>query len=413
MNLYRPKYRDRKTGELHETPRWYIDFHDHHGTRQRFKCDIDEDTTKESGRMIVDLVKCRKRKVQPRDKLWNWLMELPADAQERLVKLYLADQEWFPALYKPERIEDHILAFEQWLMTSKSRNGFHRNKKHVQNTLSRIRAIMIGCLFEDWEDITPAAVESFLGGLQIGAKTYNAYLTAVKFFCKWAVQNSRSKFSPIQFMVRLNSPNEEKRRGLTADEVSRLLEATVKAPERYGMAGLDRGILYRVGLETGYRAGELRNLTAGCFDTKKATVKLDARFCKDRQDALQLITLALAKQLEGYLRGRADDEPAFALGQWTRTAEMIQEDAIEAGIAIKDRSGLEIVFHSLRHTLRTELVRARIAEPIIDRILRHKPQGIGQRLYTHVAPFEIRAAIEKLPAYPWPGDLQLEKRKVE
>ncbi|MFC1604745.1 tyrosine-type recombinase/integrase, partial [Planctomycetota bacterium] len=310
-------------------------------------------------------------------------------------------------------LKDHIAAFENWLKSSKARSGFHRNKKHIENTLARIRAIVDGCRFDGWQDITPAAVESFLGGLQIRNKTYNAYLTAFKFFCKWAVKNGRSEFSRIQYMDKLNTPNEEKHRALTAEEVVRLLSATVKAPERYGMTGLERAVLYRVAIETGFRAGELRHLTVGCFDLKKAIVMLDAKYCKDRLSASQFITIALASSLDDYFKGRESNGPAFNLGQWTRTAEMIQEDAIEAKIPVKDKSGLELVLHSTRHTLETTLSQARISQAVIDRIMRHKPQGIGQRIYTHVSPFEIRAAIEKLPAYPWPGDIQkAEKAKI-
>jgi len=45
MNFYRPTFKDRKTGALRETERWYIDFRDHHGTRQRFAGDADKHTT--------------------------------------------------------------------------------------------------------------------------------------------------------------------------------------------------------------------------------------------------------------------------------------------------------------------------------------------------------------------------------
>jgi len=176
--------------------------------------------------------------------------------------------------------------------------------------------------------------------------------------------------------------------------------------ERYGMTGIDRAVLYRVAIETGFQVNELKHLTVGCFNLKKAIVKLDAKFCKDRRDAEQFITLALAKQLEGCFDGRGDNELGFSLGKWTRTAEMIQEDAIEAKVPVKDKSGPELEFHSTRHSLETELSNARITQAVIDRIMRHKPQGIGQRIYTHVSPFQIRSAVEKLPAYPWPGDLQ-------
>ena len=87
MNLYHAKFKDRKSGRLCETPRWYCDFRDHHGTRQRFACDLDEADAKTMGRHLEDLVNCRKRGIQPQDKLWTWMLSRDAIVQAKLVKM--------------------------------------------------------------------------------------------------------------------------------------------------------------------------------------------------------------------------------------------------------------------------------------------------------------------------------------
>ncbi|MFC1604312.1 tyrosine-type recombinase/integrase, partial [Planctomycetota bacterium] len=308
---------------------------------------------------------------------------------------------------------DSIIAdYEIWLRITKGKNGFRRSEKHISNTMSKIRAIVNGCKFRTWDDIRKSAVETYLGRLSISTGYYNLFVQAIKQFCRWCVRENKAEYSPVQFLERLSMPDEEKRQALSYEAVCRLLTATAKAPDRYGMSGLERAILYIVAVQSGLRANELRHLTVGDFDAKKATLTLKAEYCKDRRGACQFITLALASHLSDYIDGRDGKDPLF--GMWSqRTAEMIKADAIDAGLPLIDDKGRELVFHSTRHTLRTELVRCRISESIIDRILRHKPQGIGQRIYTHVSPFEIRAAIEKLPAYPWPGDIQkAEKAKV-
>jgi len=132
MNLYRPKFKDRKTGAMVETPRWYVDFRDHHATRQRFVGDTDRHATAELGRMLEDLVRCRKRGVMPKDRLWNWLMGLPTDLQERLVNLDLAERQWFLELRESERLLDWIDDFETWLKTSKAKSGYRRNRNRSQ-----------------------------------------------------------------------------------------------------------------------------------------------------------------------------------------------------------------------------------------------------------------------------------------
>jgi site-specific recombinase XerD len=57
----------------------------------------------------------------------------------------------------------------------------------------------------------------------------------------------------------------------------------------------------------------------------------------------------------------------------------------------------QVVFHSFRHTVRSQLVERGIAETVIDRLLGHESAGsIGARVYTHVATSQLRAAIESL-----------------
>jgi integrase len=267
-----------------------------------------------------------------------------------------------------------------------------------------VRNIVTGCGFKTWADIAQSRIESFLGGLDIQVGTYNGYVASFKQFCMWCVRDGKATHSPVQFLDRIRAPHKEKRRPLAFDEVCRLLETTSNSGRQHRMKGLERAVLYLVGIVTGCRANELRQLTVGSFDLAKAIIKLDAKYCKDRRDATQLLPMALVPSLKDFLAGRDPMDPAFNL-LTKRTAAMLQRDAVEAGLPIIDGDGRELVFHSLRHTLRTELVKARVTEAVIDRIMRHKPAGVGQRFYTHVTDFEIREAIERLPEYPWPAEL--------
>jgi len=214
----------------------------------------------------------------------------------------------------------------------------------------------------------------------------------------------------VQNLDRVRDPDNDKRQALSFDQVGRLLAVSANGPEVEGISGMERAVLYRVAIETGFRANELRQLRVGSFDLDKAKVKLEARHCKDRRDATQSITLALAGRLADYF---ADGTPFAAFNlKMTRTAQVLQADAVEAGLPLVDDKGRKLVFHSLRHTLRDELRRARVAESVIDAIMRHKPTGIGQRFYSHVTDFEKREAVERLPSYPWPGDIVQQAKKA-
>jgi len=411
MNLFKPKFRDRKTGQLVETPRWYYDFRDHFGIRQRFRGSEDEHETAELGKMIEDLVRCRKRKVQPKDKLWTWLMGIEPDVQKRLVKLDLAERQWFAQLTQGERLSAWVDEYENWLRKSKGKRGYHRNQTYVEVTMTRIRNIVNGCGFTTWPDIRKGSIETYLGGLSITTGTFNGYVTSIKTFCMWCVREGKADFSPVQFLDRLAKSDKEKRQALGFDKVCRLLTAAVNGPVIRHMTGMERAVLYRIAIETGYRVNELRNLTVADFDKKKSTISQQAKYCKDRRDATQPITMALASSLTDYLEGRDTTGPIFAYVP-DRTAEMIQADAIKARLSLIDDQGRELVFHSLRHTLREELRKGRVAESVIDNIMRHKPAGVGQRFYTHITDFEIREAIERLPEYPWPGDIVEQAKKA-
>lgn len=56
-----------------------------------------------------------------------------------------------------------------------------------------------------------------------------------------------------------------------------------------------------------------------------------------------------------------------------------------------------IVFHSFRHTVRSQLSTARVSEIIIDRLLGHEVQGsVGASVYTHIDINALKDAIESL-----------------
>ncbi|MDI9444358.1 MAG: tyrosine-type recombinase/integrase, partial [Planctomycetota bacterium] len=362
-------------------------------------------------KIVDDLVKSGKRGQKPQESTHRALQTLAPEIQRRLIDLHLAESSWFAALSQGERLSAWLDEYENWLRSSRTRTGFLRNKDHVQTVMHRIRSIVDGCDFRTWGDIRKSAVETYLGGLSVSLRTHVGYIAAIKAFCTWAVDDERADYSPLQKLRRITVPDREARRPLSADEVGRLLAATVNQPKRYGMSGFDRAVLYRLAFETGFRRNELRHIRPADIDLSKAVVRLAAEHCKDRRDAVQPITMALAASLAGYLADRGPTDRVFVL-RTEHTARMIQLDATAAGLPIVDAEGRQLVFHSTRHTLRTELERARVSDGVIDSIMRHKPGGVGKRFYRHVHDFERREAIERLPEYPWPGALLAQAKKA-
>lgn len=356
MNIYRPTFKDRTTGKRKLCPRHYLDFRDHLRQRQRFRAFESKDETEALARIVSDLVVSRNRGQKPEEATHRALQTLPEQVQRRLVDLDLCEPSWLSGFAaEHDRLSVWIDEFEDWLKTSRGKSGYKRNAIHVSVTMHRIRSIAAGCGFKTWGDITKSKVENYLGTLEVALSTHNGYVTAWKHFCTWVVRDGRAEFSPCQFLDRVTVSHKETRRPLAADEVAKLLAATVNSRRRYCLSGFDRAVLYRVAIETGFRRNELRHLTTESFELDKGVVHLAAQHCKDRRDCRQPITLALASRLQAYLTDKEPTEPVWAF-RTPKTALMIQRDATAAGLSIMDAEGRELVFHSTRHTLRTELV---------------------------------------------------------
>jgi integrase len=98
------------------------------------------------------------------------------------------------------------------------------------------------------------------------------------------VKEGRAIESPVTHLATLSTEVDRRRiRGaLTQDEARKLLTATFQAKPIYSMKGTERALLYRLAIETGLRAGELRSLTAESFAAKSRTIIVQAAHSKRR-----------------------------------------------------------------------------------------------------------------------------------
>ncbi|MFC1766456.1 tyrosine-type recombinase/integrase, partial [Planctomycetota bacterium] len=147
----------------------------------------------------------------------------------------------------------------------------------------------------------------------LAAGTSNAYLQAVKQFCRWMVQDGRASESPLTHLSRMNAKVDRRhdRRALEPDEMRRLLKATLVAPKRFGMQGYERALLYRVAAETGLRAKELRSLKVSSFDFKACTVSVRCSYTKNRNKAEISLRPDTAAELQSFFAGKLPDVKAF------------------------------------------------------------------------------------------------------
>jgi integrase len=97
----------------------------------------------------------------------------------------------------------------------------------------------------------------------------------------------------------------------------------------------------------------------------------------------------------------------------TKVVKMLRADLKAAGIKPVDDRGAKVVFHCLRYVLASNLDKTGASLKERMMILRHSDKGsLTLGTYTTLQVIDLRAAIERLPSYPWPCDQQQAMERV-
>ena len=406
MRVYKPTYKG-KSGENIEVKKHWLELRDHRGIVRRFAGFTDETQTKKLGEKIEKLIVHRINNEPPDRKLAEWIANISKQLRNQLVRI---------GILTPDRanigkvISENIEDYRQSLIAK------GRSQQHIDETITIIKRTVKGCGFNYWTDISAVKVEAYLKQLRenkkdeqgISYRRSNAFLTALKSFAYWMVQEDRASESPIRHLKCLNVKLDQRhqRRGLGPDEIRLLLETTKAQPERFGMSGYERALLYRLAAETGLRRNELRTLTIGAFDFAGHTVSVKAEHTKNHKDAVLPLRADTAADLKQFFTGKLPNANAFGGTRQilTRnTSAMIQEDLEAAGIAHKDEAGRYIDFHSLRHTTGTLLAAAGVHPRTAQNLLRHSDIRLTMGIYTHVLNGGESQAVESLPDLSQPS----------
>ncbi len=383
---------------LCETVHWHIGFEDNRSIRRQLKAFTNEQATKRLADRIQQLLNCKANNLTPDTGLQKFLEQIPATIRDELISFGLLDGT-AAGRTLAERIED----FRDYL-TKKE-----RNPKYIRGTISGIKHLFADCEFESWSDINADRLKAHLDELRdrgdgISKRTYNSKLKAAKHFCHWQAKQLRTT-SSIDFIEGLDNEGTDRRherRAATPDEIRRLLEVTAAGPERYGMSGRERSLLYRFAVETGFRAGEISTLTTGCFDFDNLTVTVKAGYSKHRQEDVQAIRPELAAMLKEHCRGKLPTVKVFggSFKQLTnKAADMLKLDLADAGIPYIENDRI-FDFHAFRHTFVTSL--RNVSSRTAQALARHKSSAMTDR-YTHIELHDERTALADLPDYGAPS----------
>ncbi len=315
-----------------------------------------------------------------------------------------------------ETVEALLRQYEQKLRAA------GRTEGHVSLTLLRLRRIAAFCGWKTARDIKSESLNRYSVAArdERSAQSVAHELTAAKAFSAWLFKLGKLKSDTLRIVEKPNAKADRRhvRRMLLPEEFSWLLLALSRESERFGMTSKARGLLYRLALETGLRAGELRSLTVSSLllDTDSPVVTLSAGASKNRKAARQSISAALAAELRDFATGEPREQ-LFALPAEWQLAKMLRAD-LEAARALwladadcpeerntraesdflkaETSTGQVLDFHSLRHSTGSWLARAGVAVPTIQRVMRHSTPVLTLGTYGHAFAGELAEAASKV-----------------
>ena len=404
MRLFRPTYKDRD-GKTRKVSRWHVEFRDHWGKVRRLAAFTDRGQSETFGRRVERLVAFASNREPLDAAMTRWLETLAPRLRARLAKIGLLDRK---RLVSAKPLTDHVDDFKQALLDKGN------TARHANLVAGRARRVIEGCGFTSWGDIAGSKVMAYLSDLQadrtgesgkvkpgISAQTFNFYLQAVRQFARWLVRDGRASESPVAHLQGLNVKTDRRhdRRALTVDELRRLLRAAADGPERHGMSGPERAMLYRVAVETGLRAGELRSLTRASFDLDATppTVFVLAAYSKHRREDVLPLRSDTAADLRAFLSGALPAAQAFHVPTRRNVAPMFRADLKAAGIPYRDESDRVADFHALRHTFITNLANSGVHPKVAQALARHSTITLTMDRYSHTYIGEQSAAVAALP----------------
>jgi integrase len=186
------------------------------------------------------------------------------------------------------------------------------------------------------------------------------------------------------------------RRTVSIEEQKRLIAATEAAGRYAKMTGPHRALMYRLAIETGLRYSEIGCIRRESFDWEAPSVRVEAAYTKNGQEAVLRLTDALAGDLAAYVGTLKRGEVVFPL-QEGKGAQTLRHDLKVAGIPYVDDAGRFFDFHALRCQLATNADAAGVSPRVVQRMMRHSSLELTNR-YTRPRAVDIDAAVDRLPS---------------
>lgn len=360
-SVYQPKRR--RNGKLVITPVWWM----------KYRLNGDKDYTRVS-------LHCRDKQVAEQ-KLAAFVREKEQEATGMIAPKPLREA-------AGRSVADHLADYLA-VLRSQRRDGMY-----VYNVERHVTKLIRECGWKVPRDVTADSFEAWRAGgpttkkKPIKGKTLNDYLADIKGLLAWMQRTGRLNANPLAGVEKVDTTGQEQeRRALTDDEFARLLD----------VAGDTRKAVYLVAGFSGLRRKELSLLRWGDvrLNTPQPFLSVRASTTKNSKAATIWLVPEAVAELQRIRPGDASDAaPVF--GKSVPSMDVFRADLAAAGIAEKDAQGRVVVFHSLRHTLATNLARAGVAPVVAMQVMRHSDYRLTMKHYTDMSQLPTAEAMERL-----------------
>src|SRR5262249_15686302 len=133
------------------------------------------------------------------------------------------------------------------------------------------------------------------------------------------------------------------------------------------------------------------------LETSPATVVVEAAYSKRRRRDVLPLRTDTALVLRAWLKTKLPKAPAFAMPAQSWLLKSLRADLVAAKIETEKKPDPGLDFHSLRHTVLTNLARAGVHPKTAQALARHSTISLTLDRYTHVSLGDEVRAIESLP----------------
>ena len=413
MRVYKPTYRGRD-GQNHDATKFYAELRTADGRVLRLPGFENRRLTESLARNVQRLIDCRASgETLPQDTA-KWIETLPHQAAKVLTRWGLWQGHTLAA---GNALSAHIA---DWKAALAARGN---TKQHAELSAHRVESVAEACGFKFYSDISATKVQQELANRRtdtvdakgktvrgMGIKTTNYYLRDLKSFCRWMLHERRATSSAVEYLDAMNARADVRvqRRALSAVNMRKLLDAARTGPERHGISGTDRALIYELAASTGLRVSELGSLTAGSFSLGESpSVTIAAAYAKNRRQDTLPLRGDMAGLLREFLAGKMPSVKVFPKLSREHSAEMLRADLLSAGLPY-ELDGKTFDFHALRHQFISGLAAAGVHPKTAQQLARHSTITLTMDTYTHVFRGELDKAVDALPDWHTPESQSLQ-----